>query len=447
MKTFGLFVRLALFSSTPLVLLFYHIVPSPLFTTTNNNIISLLMANEDETQPPPSASLRGDSDPTLRSQIGTRIADLTDVVNDNLIIVRYATFSTVFLLGAYGFANTPLFYRYKNLNDIASKVFTKRQRIHGRIVGVLESEHVAGSGRQLTSSSESSKYWNDAAATSSSTLRSDGVDKQQQQRPITILFRHSSPMERLLTQSAMEKILQFTTASGKSSSPSGLLYSSSNAQRNLLSIELAGVVSPPNFASNPASSVLSATLTKGSSPSSPPSSQVVPEVLQSLIEKKARISLRMLTLRTASSATNGRDESSSSSIMDENNMHSSAITYVSYRKPNQWFRTTNLGMELVQRGQALVNQDGLIIPTKAGNNNTTFKLIDFNPNVKQLQKDSSFISQLEEAEFAAWKSKEGVWSSSQMRALRKEYVEEEEYLNSGLWSRIKRGLSWIVGKR
>ncbi|KAK1745791.1 hypothetical protein QTG54_003715 [Skeletonema marinoi] len=425
------------------------------------------MANEDEPQAPPSASYcpsdneedsssgssppfssDSDTDTTFRKQIGSHLSTLTDVVNDNLIIVRYATFSTVFLLGAYGVANTPLFYRYKNLNDIASKVFTKRQRIHGRIVGVLDStnNNVAGSGRQfVSSSSQSSKHWNDVAASSSSTLNNsdDNSTQPQQQRPITILFRHSSPMERLLTQSAMDKILQFTSSSGKSSSPSGLLYSSSNTHRNLLPIELAGVVSPPTIATtnhHSASSVLSATLTNGASSTSTsaPSPQV-PEVLQSLIEKKARISLQMLALRTSS--TNGTDQSTSSSMMDENNMHS-AICHLNYRKPNQWFSTTKLGLELVQRGQALVNQDGLVIPTKDDNNAA---LIDFNPTVKQLQTDSTFISLLEEAEFAAWKSKEGVWSSSQMRELRKEYVEEEEHLNSSLWSRVKRGFSWIIG--
>jgi len=301
-------------------------------------------------------------------------------------------------------------------------VFTKRKRIHGRLIGVADStnNNVAG-------------FATDGSTTSLST----------QQTPITILFRHSSPIERLLTQSAMEKILQFTTARVKST-PSGLLYSPLNTNRHLLPIELAGICLPPTIASTyyNSASVLSPTLTKGPSMSSSSTSSQLPELLQSLIEQNARVSLQMLALRTDSSSTNGTERSTSSLLMDENGMHS-AICHLSYRKPNQWFSTTNLGLELVQRGQALVNQDGLVIPTKDDDNAA---LIDFNPTVKQLQADSTFISQLEEAEFEAWKSREGVWSSSQMRELRKEYVEEEEYLNNSLWSRIKRGLSWIVGK-
>lgn len=306
-------------------------------------------------------------------------------------------------------------------------MFTKRKRIHGRIIGVVDNS---------TNNKVVAGYASDMAATSS----------PAQQTPITILFRHSSPIERLLSQSAMEKILQFTTARGKSTS--GLLYSPLNTNRNLLPIELAGICLPPTIAStnnHHSASVLSPTLTTGSSTSSSYStSSQVPEVLQSLIEKNARVSLQMLALRTDSpSYKNGTERAASSLPMDESGMHS-AICHLNYRKPNQWFSTANLGLELVQRGQALVNQDGLVIPTKDGDSNNA-ALIDFNPTVKQLQADSTFISQLEKAEFEAWKSREGVWSSSQMRELRKEYVEEEEFLNSSLWSRIKRGLSWIVG--
>jgi len=77
------------------------------------------MAIDDKSEEPPSAS-RGPSDnkdeiesvssspdgnsrgggsesgtdTTFRTQIGSHLSRLTDVVNDNLIIIRYATFST-----------------------------------------------------------------------------------------------------------------------------------------------------------------------------------------------------------------------------------------------------------------------------------------------------------------------------------------------------------------
>jgi len=49
--------------------------------------------------------------------------------------------------------------------------------------------------------------------------------------------------------------------------------------------------------------------------------------------------------------------------------------------------------------------------------------------------DSRYIAQLEEAEFEAWRSREGMWSSDEAREqLREEYVEEEE--SSSKWSTI-----------
>ena len=391
----------------------------------NNNNDSTPPASHSLVEPPPSTSggidssadvtlmskvpsTSGDADSgadvTLRSKVGSKLSSITDFVNDNLIIIRYATFSTVFFLGAYGIANTPLFYRYKNLNDIPSKVFTKRKWIHGRVVGLLERE--SKSSTSPSSTSRSFEHWKDTSA-SAANIGDNNPTKEQQQQPITILFRHSSPMERLLTESAMERVLKFTSASGKSSSAaSGLLYSTSNTQRNLLPIELAGVVST--------------------------SSSQTHVVLQSLIEKKARVSLQMLALRK---------ENTASSTIDENKMHS-AICHLNYRQPKQWF-DTNLELELVKRGKALVNPDGLVIPTKDRSTDTT--LIDFNPTVKQLQQDSTFISQLEEAEFAAFQSKAGVWSSKHLReVLRREYVEEEEHLHNSWWNRMQRGLDWLL---
>ena len=69
-------------------------------------------------------------------------------------------------------------------------------------------------------------------------------------------------------------------------------------------------------------------------------------------------------------------------------------------------------------------------------------IIDYNPTVKQLQSDTKFISQLEEAEYIAWKSKLGMWSSNHVRELRGEYIEE----GNSSWSiisLIKRGWDFV----
>ena len=80
---------------------------------------------------------------SLRKRTGTLFSDASDLINENLVVVRYATVSTVVLLGAYGIANTPLFHRYKSAWDIPTRMFVGRRRMHGRIVGIVKNDNEA----------------------------------------------------------------------------------------------------------------------------------------------------------------------------------------------------------------------------------------------------------------------------------------------------------------
>lgn len=60
----------------------------------------------------------GNSTTNIRSIIGQGMISFTEIVNNNMIAFRYGTIATVVLLGAYGIANTPLFFRYKTVTDI-----------------------------------------------------------------------------------------------------------------------------------------------------------------------------------------------------------------------------------------------------------------------------------------------------------------------------------------
>lgn len=382
---------------------------------------------------------------SLRQQLGLHFGSLTNVINENLLIIRYATISTVLLLGVYGVANTPLFYRYTNVMDIPSRMFIKRKWIHGRIIGVVGNESTHPSvGRQMSSnnwsplapSKPTSKQSGIASlistslkvATGANQSNTSGSDKgatnteiQQEQRPIVVLFRHSSPMERLLTQSSMERVLSFTK------SPSRLLYSSTNPYRGLLPIELAGVVAPPP---SPSSSTLSVPL------------------LNQLIDQNAKVSLQLLAHRTTREklASNQRD------VPMDDDIKNSAICHFHYRQPKQWFTTTNAALEMTRKGQAWINSCGMVVPLSnsdedditSSENDTV--ITDFDPTVKQLQSDAKFISQLEDAEYTSWQSRVGMWSSDNNRGMRIEYVEEEESVKGGIWGWVKRG-EWIRSKR
>ena len=348
-------------------------------------------------------------------------------------------------------------------------MFTKRKWIHGRIVGVVENESAGTSIKSKISPIRSNwsssspisttKQSNGIASIISSTLRratgtkdndrsnpgerdsNNSIDSDilPEQRPIVVLFRHSSPMERLLTQSAMKKVLSFT---GRSSS--GLLYSPANPYRNLLPIELAGIVAPPSFIS---SSILSASL------AGTPTAHKLP-LLDRLIQQQAKVSVQLLAHRTATTSSShtqqgslGEYKKEDEDIPIDDQVGNSAICHVHYQQPKQWFTTTNASLEMVRKGQAWINSSGGVIPSSDVSRDgsaSNAPSVDSNPTVKQLQSDAKFISQLEEAEYSCWKSRLGMWSSDRVRGLRNEYFEEEEMLKNkwSVWSWIKKGWEW-----
>ena len=220
-------------------------------------------------------------------------------------------------------------------------------------MAVIENENVGPSRKKA---SFKSAHWNSASPTSPA-AGSDGsssfnisnnsidtdTDTHPEQRPIVVLFRHSSPMERLLTQSAMEKVLSFT---GKS--PSWLLYLfASHHHHNMIPIELAGIVVPPSFASW---STMSPSLTGTTN------NQL--QLINQLIQQKMKVSLQLLAQRTATHnnlTPNKRGDLDPKKYEDgqfplEDEIQSTAICHMHYRKPDQWLATTNTSLEMVKRG-------------------------------------------------------------------------------------------------
>jgi hypothetical protein len=88
--------------------------------------------------------------PSVWQSIGRVMEATSDVVNDNIIVARYATIASIGILTLYGFANTPLLYRHKQISDIATSSFTKRRTIHGRLVGIVKQENNTLSSESLS---------------------------------------------------------------------------------------------------------------------------------------------------------------------------------------------------------------------------------------------------------------------------------------------------------
>lgn len=55
---------------------------------------------------------------TARQLFGQWTVQVSEAINENLILVRYGTITSIALLSAYGLYKTPLFFRYKSVSDI-----------------------------------------------------------------------------------------------------------------------------------------------------------------------------------------------------------------------------------------------------------------------------------------------------------------------------------------
>jgi endonuclease YncB( thermonuclease family) len=213
-----------------------------------------------------------------------------------------------------------------------------------------------------------------------------------------------------------------------------MLYSSITShpqRRNLIPIELAGISHPPL-------------------PAFGGMSHEGMGLLHQLVQNKTRVSIQLLAQRAnvsclSSSRVSEKEEDGARLPISDDILQSTAICHVTYRTPKQWFQTTNVSLELVASGQALLSS--CVVPQSSDNSDDETKIINFDPTPKHLQNDAAFMTQLEEAEYTAWKSKLGVWSLEEMRELRMEYKQEEDYISNRwstrVWNALKSGWRWI----
>jgi hypothetical protein len=66
----------------------------------------------------PSTTADASRNESWRQVVGRGMHYVSDVINENILVARYATIASVILLTAYGVASTPLFYRFKAVKDI-----------------------------------------------------------------------------------------------------------------------------------------------------------------------------------------------------------------------------------------------------------------------------------------------------------------------------------------
>ena len=216
---------------------------------------------------------------TIRQQFGTALSSISDTINNNLIIVRYVTLSSVLLLGAYGVVNTPLFFRYKRISELPVRAFTKRHWLHGRIVGVIHNNgNVQDTANTTTAAS-----------------------------PIVILFRHYSPIERLLGRPLFTTTTTNNTPFGGERGKSMTNASPGHGNtRNVLRIELAGITGPPTTTilasqSRNKNSLLSPSLTAAGKIITPPTttSEATLPLLNEIIQQENKVSVQRCVKTTS----------------------------------------------------------------------------------------------------------------------------------------------------
>jgi len=180
--------------------------------------------------------------------------------------------------------------------------------------------------------------------------------------------------------------------------------------RDLIKVEIAGVVQPPYYRSL--------------------SSQDGPgQWLQRLVEDRTPVTCQLLARRVSR-----YDLGKTSENTYPNDQM--AVARLFFRPEGNWFQK-DLAESLVKYGRA--NVSSLMLSTIE-----TYPIVETSSDVKHLEQDSKYMEQLERAEHGAVKESLGMWSDSMVRRVQKDLVEEVEFQTNAtmlqqLWRRIRGG--------
>lgn len=324
------------------------------------------------------------------SSVGSSTATFSDIVNDNLIAVRYGAFATIGLLTVYGLAHTPLFFRFRTVADIPSSYFAARKRIQGRLIRAVPA-----------------------------------TDADQ---AIMCYVRHLSPAERFLSKSSFDWLMKIHPSSAV------LGKQPHQSDRELLRVEIAGIRSPPWYQS---SAELPGEWL----------SRLVDEHTTVTCQLLARRVLDKETDSTTNTTSSGQSQKRSMyTVLPELNKGSDqqsssnaqvAVCKVYYRPQNFQLVATDIADTMVRFGRCTVASDGLYYHDSNG------RVIDTNSNVKVLRKDATYMEQISNAEYEAAKGSYGMWADSEVRQSRADVVEEVEFQTQApVWKKLWR---WLRG--
>jgi len=380
-------------------------------TTDSSTIIDGIGNNDDK----PSATT-----PSLdiRQTIGSGTHLISDIVNENLIAVRYAALVSIGLLAAYGISQTPLFFRYRTVSEIPSRLFTTRKTITGRLMVCNDTKSSSKNNNTITSKNSV---------------------------PVTCFVRHLSPMERLLSKSWLDWLLKIH--------PAATLRRERPEQspHELLRVQIAGIVYPtlpePKMSSSSSSSIRNQISIRGDDLGTSRESFPEREWLQKLAEQRLVVKCQLIGREvpipnSSSNSNKGRSKRAIPGLLettDPNNINNNnnklydndrgddaeqqvAVAYVHYYPKRHPLLGKDLGETMVKFGRAVASQDaGLYAHT------ATEQVVDATKDITTLRKDVSYMERLERAEYEACNGSYGVWADPNYRENRRDVVEEVEF--------------------
>jgi len=353
-----------------------------------------IAASSSSSSPVSPADPRNTTSP--RHFLGNSINIITDAVNENIIIARYSTIASIALLTAYGISKTPIFFRYKNVSEVPSSLFTNRRTIHGRIVHVVEKDH-----------------------------RSFGHEYGGEE-PIVCLVRQLSPMARLLNRSSFD----FMVRMNPSSQLNGKEQNIQDA-KDLLKVEIAGIKAPPLYYAPGREGALE--WLKGLSHSRAPVSCMLlsRRILRPMVQDDGNLQQRQQQYQHQRGYTQKTSMKQDIYNTLDPEMEQTAVAKVLYR-PGMSLVRKDLASSLLSFGRANI-ASGIHVDVPS------MPTVDGSTKLGYIEADVKYLEDLAKYEFEAVKAKQGMWGDKDIRNSRQDLVEEADFeTKAGFWKKLWR---------
>lgn len=335
---------------------------------------------------------------TPRSAVGQAMDSVSTIINDNLITFRYGAMASITLLTAYGLSNTPLFFRYRTVQEIPSSFFVGRRHLYCRIIRVD---------------------------------RHSGIASRPNDTTVQILVRNLSPIGLLLPASWFDFLMRISPSSRFTE---GLVRQTKPEENKneLLRIQIAGIHTPPvsRLLYNPDTfldrlaeerTLVRCQLLGRTAASSKPSASERMTPISAPKPGSSPVEQPFHGIPTRSKM----DEISQALNPPSNNTQQLALCRLTYRPKVLQLFSTDIAETLIKAGNACVSST--MMGTSSTNDAAPMKIVDSSQRLQDLRNDVKYLDRLAQTELEAAKKSAGMWSVPDVRKMKREVVEEVDF--------------------